>query len=184
MGRRGGAQDPRYVQGKILRVNRDGSVPEDNPYPGSPAYAVGFRNVWGLAFHPRTGRLYATDNGPRGYDEVNLVLPGLNYGYPTIEGGRGDRPGLVDPLWDSGEERLGIAGGAFYTGDRFPEYRGDFFFCAFNSGTLRRARLGGAAFDVVEAVETVADECRLDVADGPDGTLYFTDMFQIRRLVR
>ena len=162
----------------------DGTVPADNPYGGSPTYALGFRNVFGFAFHPTSGRLYATDNGPEGYDELNLVHPGRDYGYPSIEGGPGGVAGLEDPLWDSAEERLGITGLTFYNGSLFPEYAGDLFFCAFNTGALRRVRLTGPALDDVEWVEVVSRDCRLDVTNGPDGTLYFSDLARIFRLSR
>src|SRR6266540_445443 len=182
--RRNIVQDLDTLNGKLLRVNPDGSVPDDNPFPGYLAYAIGFRNVWGMAFNPANGQLYVTDNGPRGYDEVNLVLPGHNYAYPIIEGGKGGAPRYDDPFWDSGEERLGITGMTFYTGSLFPEYQGDLFFCACNTGALRRLRLGGPALDQVEQVELVSNDCRLDVADGPDGALYITDLANIYRLVR
>jgi glucose/arabinose dehydrogenase len=184
MVRRSQVPDPYTLFGKILRVKPDGTVPPDNPYGGSPTYALGFRNVFGFAFHPTSGRLYATDNGPEGYDELNLVQPGRDYGYPSIEGGPGGVAGLEDPLWDSADERLGITGLTFYSGSVFPEYAGDLFFCAFNSGALRRVRLTGPALDVVEWVEVVSHDCRLDVTNGPDGTLYFTDLARVFRLSR
>jgi len=184
MVRRSLVPDPRQVYGKILRINKDGTIPPDNPFGPYMTYALGFRNVYGLAFHPVTGQLYATDPGPRGYDEIDRVLPGRNYGFPTVEGGISGLPNLEDPIWDSDEERLGITGAAFYTGTLFPEYRNNLFFCGFNSGTLQRAVLGGPALDQVDGVETVAGDCRLDVVDGPDGTLYFSDLARIYRLAR
>jgi len=184
MVRRSQVPDPYTLYGKILRVRPDGTAPADNPYGDYPTYALGFRNVFGLTFHPTTGRLYATDNGPEGYDELNLVQPGRDYGYPSIEGGPGGVAGLEDPLWDSAEERLGITGLTFYSGSVFPEYAGDLFFCAFNTGALRRVRLAGQALDDVEWVEVVSHDCRLDVTNGPDGTLYFSDLARIFRLSR
>ena len=76
------AQDPKRLEGSILRYNPDGSIPSDNPIPGSPVYAIGLRNVFGFAFQPNTGFLYATDNGPGGFDEVNKIEAGHNYGWP------------------------------------------------------------------------------------------------------
>jgi glucose/arabinose dehydrogenase/4-amino-4-deoxy-L-arabinose transferase-like glycosyltransferase len=182
--RRGRVQDPREMIGKILRVTRDGSIPADNPWPGTPTWALGFRNVWGMNFEAGTGRLYATDNGPRGFDELNLVQRGGNFAYPFIEGGRGGDARFIDPLWDSDDERLGITGLAVYDGDLFPEYRGDLFFCAYNDGALRRVRLGGANRQRVDLVEIVNNDCRLDVAVGPEGGLYFSDFTTIHRLER
>jgi glucose/arabinose dehydrogenase/4-amino-4-deoxy-L-arabinose transferase-like glycosyltransferase len=179
---RSAAADPRQPFGKILRINKDGSIPDDNPFGPYAAYALGFRNVFGFAFHPVTGQLYATDNGPRGFDELNLVLPGRNYGFPTVDGVAGIQ-GLEDPIWDSDEERLGITGTTFYTGVLFPEYRNNLFFCAFTTGALRRVVLGGPALDQVDLVETIANDCRLDVADGPDGSIYYSDLARIYRLV-
>ena len=184
MVRRSQVPDPKTLFGKILRVRSDGSTPADNPYGEYPAYALGFRNVFGFTFHPTTGQLYATDNGPEGYDELNLVRPGLDYGYPSIEGGPGGVPGLEDPLWDSAEERLGITGLTFYSGSLFPEYAGDLFVCDFNTGALRRIRLTWPALDDVEWVELITHDCRLDVTNGPDGTLYFSDLARIFRLSR
>jgi large subunit ribosomal protein L3 len=80
------AMEPGRLIGKILRLEQDGTVPEDNPFPGSPVYSLGHRNPQGLAFQPDSGRLYATEHGHTAYDEVNLVEPGANYGYPAVEG--------------------------------------------------------------------------------------------------
>lgn len=84
----------------------------------------------------------------------------------------------------SSDERLGITGLTFYNGDRFPEYDGDLFFCAFNTGAPRRIRLTRPALDDVEWVELISHDCRLDVTNGPDGTLYFSDLARIFRLSR
>jgi glucose/arabinose dehydrogenase/cytochrome c5 len=79
------AQDAAALNGKILRFNLDGTIPDDNPFPGSPVWTIGHRNPQGLAFGP-TGKLYASEHGPNNDDEVNLIQPGHNYGWPTIEG--------------------------------------------------------------------------------------------------
>src|ERR671922_2618891 len=76
------AQDARSLAGKILRLNSDGSIPEDNPFDGSPVYSYGHRNIQGLAWHPLTGDLYVSEHGPEGNDEINLIKPGSNYGWP------------------------------------------------------------------------------------------------------
>ena len=170
--------------GKILRVAPNGSIPATNPWPGSATYALGFRNVTGIAFHPRTGLLVAADSGDEGFDELNLVRPGHDYGYPQIPGGPAGIAGLDDPFWDSAEESIGISGLTFSMGWTFPEYRGDLFFCSSETGALRRVRLSGPQGDQVEWVETISHDCRLDVADGPDGTLYFSDLQRIFRLAR
>lgn len=89
------AQDPASLAGKILRVDASGSVPEDNPVPGSPVYSLGHRNVQGLAFDSQ-GQLWATEFGAKDADELNLIRPGSNYGWPFVEG-TGNDPAYVDP---------------------------------------------------------------------------------------
>jgi len=90
-----GAPDIQTLGGKILRINEDGTVPSDNPFPGSPVYACGFRNPQGLAWHPVSKALFATDHGPARQDEINLILPGRNYGWPTAACSE------VDPRYES-----------------------------------------------------------------------------------
>ena len=177
------AQSMNRLNGKVLRVNRDGSVPTDNPIPDSPIFALGFRNPYGLAFHPRTGVPYITENGDIGHDEINALVPGGNYGAPVVDGIAND-PRFVDPLWDSEVARLAPTGAAFYTGLSMPEYTHDFFFCAFNTGDLTRLRLGGPAFNEVTEQEVLVKNCYLDVANGPDGALYFASLTGIHRLGR
>ena len=176
------AQDMKRLNGKLLRVNVDGSVPNDNPFPGSPIYALGLRNAWGLAIHPLTGAPYVTDNGGKGHDEVNRVLPGAHLGFPRSEGIVRDRR-WVDPLWESGLERGGIAGLTFYTGELFRSYRNDLLFCAFGSSQLIRLRLAAPDYDRIEEEELLSRQCNLDVATGPDGAIYFTSVSQVLRLV-
>ncbi|MDP8922370.1 MAG: PQQ-dependent sugar dehydrogenase [Chloroflexota bacterium] len=177
------AQNPKRFHGKILRIERDGAIPADNPDPTSPIFALGFRNPFGLAFHPKTGLPYVSENGEVGHDEINRVVPGGNYGNPEYDGKVGV-PGIEDPIWESGRGRVAPSGAAFYTGSQMPEYQNDFFFCAFNTGDLTRMRLGGPDFDQVEQQEVVYRGCHLDVADGPDGALYlstFTGIFRLGR---
>ena len=168
------SQDLGNPNGKVLRLNPDGSIPADNPFPGSPIYAYGFRNVFGLAIHPATREVYVTENSGDSHDEINLVHPGANYGFPTFEG-PGNDPRFVDPIWESGARTIGPTGLAFYTGDQLPQYRGDLFFCAVNTGALTRLRLTPDAQSVV-AAEEVVNDCHLDVVDGPDGALYYSSI--------
>ena len=180
--KRSHSQDMRTPNGKVLRVNPDGTIPADNPFPASPIYALGFRNPFGLAIRPETGAVYATDNSGSSYDELNLVRPGGNYGFPVYEG-IGDDPAYLDPLWESGPQTVGPTGLAFYTGDQLPQYRGDLFFCAVNTGAMTRVRLSPAG-DRAEAADEVVRDCHLDVTTGPDGALYYANMSQIIRLGR
>ena len=177
------AQNPDRLHGKVLRLNPDGTVPADNPFPGSPVFALGFRNPWGLAFHPLTGVPYVTENGDVGHDEVNRVVAGGNYGSPKVDGRVGD-PRFVDPIWESGNGRIAPTGATFYTGHAMPEYLHDLFFCAFNTGDLTRMRLGGPNLDVVVEQEVLSKQCYLDVANGPDGALYFASLTGIHRFGR
>jgi glucose/arabinose dehydrogenase len=182
VGMREWAQDRNKLAGKVLRINPDGSVPSDNPYPNSAVYAQGLRNPWGLTFHPLTGAAYVTDNGGKGHDEVNRVQAGGHYGAPRSEGFARDRR-FVDPIWESNTDRGGITGLAVYTGDLFPELKNDLLVCTFASSRLIRLRLTGPNYDRVEREDLLSDQCHLDVASGPDGAIYFTSVSQVLRLV-
>jgi glucose/arabinose dehydrogenase len=177
------SQNLENPNGKVLRLNSDGSIPSDNPIPGSPIYAYGFRNMFGLTIHPTTKQVYVTENSGDSHDEINLVRPGANYGFPLFEG-PGNDPRYVDPIWESGPRTIGPTGATFYTGDQLPQFRGDFFFCAFNTGVLTRMRFGGADFDQVVGAQDVISGCLLDVTSGPDGALYYSSVSQILRLGR
>jgi aldose sugar dehydrogenase len=177
------SQDLKNPNGKVLRLNSDGSIPADNPYPGSPIFAYGFRNMFGLALHPTTQQFYVTENSGDSHDEVNVITPGANYGFPFFEG-YGNDSRYVEPIWESGPRTIGPTGAAFYTGDQLPQFRGDFFFCAFNTGVMTRLRLGRASFDQVLGAQEVLQGCFLDVVDGPDGALYYSSVSQILRLGR
>lgn len=177
------AQKLDVLEGKILRLNPDGSIPSDNPFPGSPVFALGLRNPFGLDFHPKTGKLFVAENGPKGNDELDIVVAGGNYGAPDFAGKVGD-PRFIDPIWDSGADRFGLSGLTFYTGSKLPEYQGDLFFCLWNNGVLRRVRLAGADYDQLGTIEDLAVDCRLDVANGPDGALYVAGFTRLYRLTR
>lgn len=170
------AQDRSSLAGKILRLNPDGSVPADNPFPGSPVYSYGHRNPEGLAWHPQTGTLYATEHGSSARDEVNRIEPGQNYGWPVVRGAAGDNR-FRDPVHESGDQTWAPAGAAFYDGTRLGPWRGSFFFGALRGQHLHRLVLGGPNFDRVVSAERLFDReyGRIRaVAVGPDGALYFT----------
>ena len=175
--------DPTKLNGKVLRLNPDGSIPSDNPTPGSPVYALGFRNPFGLTFEPSTGQVWITENSGDHDDEINALDPSGNYGFPTYEG-FGNDPKFKDPIWSSGSRTIGPTGLTFYTGDQLPQFRGDLFFCAMNTGELTRLRLGGPDRKAVEGGEAVVNNCHLDVVNGPDGALYYATINQILRLGR
>jgi glucose/arabinose dehydrogenase len=173
------AQDLASLGGKTLRLNPDGTIPADNPFPSSPVFSFGHRNSQGLDWDPRTGALIETEHGPSGFDgpgggdEINLVEAGKNYGWPIVHH-RAAREGLVSPLLEY-TPAVAPSGASFSRGDLLPSFRGDFFFA-----TLRGERLIRIRFDpktpgrVVETEELLQDLYgRLrDVISGPDGALY------------
>jgi len=187
------AQDPGSHLGKLLRIRDDGSVPPDNPFVGRRGYlpeiySLGHRNQQGLAFHPETGALWATEHGPLGGDELNVVLPGRNYGWPLVTYGRdydgtkiGEGPwraDLEDPLlyW---VPSLGASGLAFYTSDRFPAWKGSAFAGGLmfarmrNTGRLDRLAFNDAGLPIQrESLLTELHQRIRDVRQGPDGLLY------------
>jgi quinoprotein glucose dehydrogenase len=116
------AQMPGNLGGKILRVTPDGAVPPDNPRPGSPVYTLGHRNVQGLAWHPETRALFASEHGPssegglRAFDEINVIRAGANYGWGLMVGAPG-RPGFTDPIVAWPDVTTPPSGIAFWRGD-------------------------------------------------------------------
>jgi glucose/arabinose dehydrogenase len=180
------AQDPAALEGKVLRVNPDGSIPTDNPFPGSPVYALGFRNPWGLAVHPRTGGIFVSENGNKAHDKIMLLQAGGNYGWPLVEQ-NGDDPRFVQPIWDSGDgadARNGMTGLIVYDGDLFSEYRDSLFFCAFRTGKLRRLVLGGADANQVDSQQRLEAECRLGLTVGPDEAIYTSSIDKVYRITK
>ncbi|GJQ21875.1 MAG: hypothetical protein HBSIN02_22300 [Bacteroidia bacterium] len=175
------AQDPGSLGGKILRLNDDGSIPADNPSPGSPLYALGFRNPQGIDWHPLSGLLFETEHGPSGFDgpgggdEVNIVDPGRNYGWPVIHH-REMKEGYESPLLEY-TPAVAPASGMFYRGTAFPGFRNSFFF-----GCLRGARIQRVVLDpgnprIVKFEESLlkGEFGRIrEVAEGPDGFIYFS----------
>ncbi|MFA9462477.1 PQQ-dependent sugar dehydrogenase [Thiohalorhabdus methylotrophus] len=196
-GQRHRAQDLSDHNGSVLRLNTDGSVPEDNPFVGrddarDAIYSYGHRNPQGAALHPETGRLWIHEHGPRGGDEINIPEPGRNFGWPKTTYGREysgpeigpDRlQGTVQPIhyW---VPSIGPSGMAFYTGDRFPDWRGDLLVGALDHTHLAHLTLDGR--------EVVRERRLLDdrgwrvraVANGPDGFLYLLTDADNGRLVR
>ncbi|UQD53651.1 quinoprotein glucose dehydrogenase [Bacillus methanolicus] len=108
------AQDPRSLGGKILRLNLDGSIPDDNPISGSYTYSYGHRNPQGLAWSP-DGTLYESEHGPSGHDEINLIKAGGNYGWPVIQGEE-KKEGMTPPLFQSGEDTWAPSGMVYRNG--------------------------------------------------------------------
>jgi glucose/arabinose dehydrogenase len=187
------AQDPGTHSGKILRLRDDGSPPSDNPFVGRHGYlpeiySLGHRNPMGLAFHPATGELWAVEHGAQGGDEVNVVLPGRNYGWPLVSLGReytGQR--ISERWWREGMEpptivwipSIAPSGMMFYTGDRFPGWAGNLFVGAMmvgrveRTGHIERIVLNELGEEIRrEAILTELRQRIRDVRQGPDGLVY------------
>lgn len=178
------AQDMGQHWGKILRIMEDGSPATDNPFHAridaqQEIWSYGHRNPQGMAVHPETGKVYATEHGPRGGDELNLIEPGKNYGWPVITYGynyngtkvsdKTSEPGMEQPLvnWTPS---IAASGLAFYTGDVFPEWKGDLFAGGLVLKQVRRVKFEGERIVGEETLQF--DERIRDVRMGPDGFLY------------
>lgn len=166
------AQNPRILGGKIYRVQPNGRNPSDNPFRAEPTFSYGHRNPFGLAFDPRTGNLWETENGPSDHDEVNLLRRGRNYGWPVVKGKAGDRR-FVDPLLDY--VRIIVPTMMAFGGDALPpEYRGNLFFGAYADRVIHRVVLTTDRSGVrADRVFARAGEGVVGMTMGPDG-LYFT----------
>ena len=166
------AQDLGSLAGKILRINPDGSIPRDNPFAGSPVYSYGHRNPQGLAWHPQTGQLYATEHGASGNDELNLIEAGGNYGWPNVEGR--DHGTYRAPLAVY-SPAIAPSGATWYTGTALPAWQGSLLFATLRGAHLHRVNVDAADRQRITAEERLFDGAygRLrDVQQGPDGTLY------------
>jgi aldose sugar dehydrogenase len=180
------AQDLSNHHGKIVRLHDDGRVPADNPFVNRPGarpeiWSYGHRNVQGLAIHPETGELWADEHGPQGGDELNLIQPGKNYGWPVIGYGVNYNTGLAihTGTHKQGMEQplrvwvpsIGISGLMVYTGDRFPQWRGNLFIGGMAGQQLSRLTLQGQRITNEEALVQQRGRIR-DIKQGPDGFIY------------
>ena len=167
------AQDLASLNGKIYRLNPDGSTPRDNPF-GSPIYSYGHRNPQGLDWNPVNGDLWATEHGQSGNDELNFIQAGRNYGWPTIEGAE-TRSGMETPVLFF-TPAIAPSGAAFYRGTAIAAFQHNLFFAALRGSQIRRVRLDPSNPRRVVAHEALVDSRygRIrDIIDGPDGALYF-----------
>jgi len=171
--------------GKLVRINPDGSVPEDNPFVGRSGarpetYSYGHRNMQGAALHPETGQLWTLEHGARGGDELNRPEAGKNYGWPVITYGRdysgasiGEgtaREGMEQPVyyWDP---VIAPSGAVWYTGDRYPGWAGSLFIGSLRGALVRLTVEGGRVTSEERYLGERGDRIR-DVQQGPDGFLY------------
>ncbi len=169
------AQNLGSLSGKILRLNSDGTVPDDNPFPGLLAYTRGHRNPEGLAFQLGSGQLFSTEHGPVGNDEFNIIDAGQNYGWPIVQGTSGD-PDFVEPTLVFNPS-VAPAGATFYDGDRLSDWTGNLFFGTLRGQHIHRVVLGGLDSRQVVAQERLfeGEFGRIrDVIQGPDGFIYFS----------
>ncbi|MFI4942715.1 MAG: PQQ-dependent sugar dehydrogenase [Burkholderiales bacterium] len=196
--RRDDAQDLTRPNGKVHRIFDDGRVPEDNPFVKAPGayptiWSYGHRNPQGLARNPVTGELYDAEHGPRGGDEINLVLPGKNYGWPVITYGMNyDGTPITNLTAKEGMEQpvtywtpsIAVCAIDFYVGDRFPRWKNDLLVSSLAAEELRRLRIDGGKLVKQEVLFKGIGRLR-DVVVGPDGLVYvaFNVPDRIARLV-
>jgi len=192
------AQDKFSQLGKIIRMNKDGSAPADNPFAdgklGNPyVWSYGHRNTQGLIVDKRTNTIYNHEHGPQGGDEINLVEAGKNYGWPAITYGINysgayvspfqQAPGMEQPLkyW---VPSIAPSGFALYDGDAFPQWRGDLFVGALVNKEVRRIELKNGKVVAEEALFSELDARIRDVRVGPDGFIYLLTDSESGKLVR
>ncbi len=180
------AQDLSNHNGTTVRLHDDGRVPTDNPFVGRAGvrpeiWTYGHRNAQGLGVHPETGDLWLNEHGPQGGDELNLISPGLNYGWPVIGFGVNYRTGLAIHKGTRGENieapshvwvpSIGVSGMLFYTGLRFPQWKGDMLVAGLRGQRLVRLRFDGQRVVREETLLHGIGRIR-DVRQGPDGLIY------------
>ncbi len=192
------AQNPANHLGKTVRLNRDGSVPPDNPLRGQPGvaeeiYSLGHRNVQGIVYDRQRKRLYSHEHGPKGGDELNLLQAGGNYGWPLTSFGVDYTGAMVTPFtelpgylapelhWTPSVAPSGLA---LYTGDRFPHWKGDLFVSTLAEKSVRRVRLDKGRLAGEDILFQELEERIRGVYDGPDGALYLLTDNAEGRLLR
>lgn len=172
------AQEQSSLGGKILRVNLDGSIPSDNPFKDSPIWSLGHRNPQGLAWS-ESGALYASEHGPSGegglfaHDEINLIKPGANYGWPRYAG-YSSASTYVSPIYSTESETWAPSGCTFVMSNRYPGLRGSLLVACLRGRGVRLIKLNasGDRVDSVTTLMTAYGRVR-EVVEGPDGYIYF-----------
>ena len=187
------SQDPGNYGGKLLRLRDDGTVPPDNPFVGRAGYkpeiyTMGHRNQLGLAVNPETGQIWASEQGPNGGDEINIIEAGKNYGWPVVSYGRSyPGPRVSEKPWQEGMEQpvvawipsIALSGMTFYTGDKFPGWQRNVFVGGLRQGeSPRTGQVQRIEFNEKweeirrEPMFTSLGQRIRDVRQGPDGYLY------------
>jgi glucose/arabinose dehydrogenase len=171
------SQDPSSLNGKILRINKDGSIPDDNPFTDSPVYTLGHRNMFGIAFNMLEKFGIVTENGERHYDEINMIEKGENYGFPIQQ-----VPDLPPELSDSSSkplrsywETIAPAQAIYYDGEKFPELKGKFIFAAFLTGNLHALEINKENKEIIEEVVIRLNHTGPSISLAPsiDGDIYY-----------
>jgi len=175
------AQDINTLYGKILRINPDGTIPADNPFPDNPVWSYGHRNPQGIDWYPGTDILYSTEHGPSGFDgpgggdEVNIIVKGGNYGWPVVSH-RETKEGMISPVLEF-TPAIAPASGMFYRSDSIPQFKNNYFF-----GCLRGSGIMRVVIDKSDPSKIISNEMMAevnfgrirDIAQGPDGAIYFS----------
>ena len=172
------AQNPSSLNGKVLRVNSDGSIPADNPImPGASArtavYTMGNRNPQGLTFEPGTGRPIEVEHGDSSHDEINILRAGGNYGYPTCRGPCAD-PRFINPAWSSGSGVIAPSGADFARGVQWGAWDGSLFVATLRDTDLRRFTLSGEVATQRDILFNATYGRIRTVRQAPDGSLYIS----------
>lgn len=173
------AQTLSSLGGKILRVNDDGTIPDDNPFPGSPVYSYGHRNPQGIDWHPASHHLFSPEHGPSGFDgpgggdEINVVTPGQNYGWPLVHH-KDTASGMISPLLEF-TPAVAPGGASFYSRNEIPQFQSNLFVATLRGRHVLRVRLSPASpvrvLETERMLENRYGRVR-DIIEGPDGSLY------------
>ena len=175
------AQELNRLEGKILRLNSDGSIPNDNPFPNSPIWSFGHRNPQGIDWYPGTDILFSTEHGPSGFDgpgggdEVNIIYKGKNYGWPVVHHTE-HKDGMEDPVLEF-TPAVAPASGMFYKSDVIGEFKNNFLFgCLRGEGIIRVVVDENNPTNVIsfEKLKDVNFGRIRDITEGPDGAIYFS----------
>lgn len=198
------AQNVNSMAGKSLRINPDGSIPSDNPFPGNPVFTLGHRNPQGIAFHPVTGQLWSTEHGPQTRDEINILKAGKNYGWPICLGTQAYGSSISTPdgvytcsgidaqdyvpsvVEYTSSGTIAPSNLIFYplTGSAFPAWRGSLFFNNLKTGRLYRLETSGESVTKEEILIDNTQGRLRDIVAGPDGYIYIsTDAGRLIRLI-
>ena len=185
--------------GKIVRITPDGAAPKDNPFADRAGvlpeiWSYGHRNPQGLAINPADGLLWEQEHGAMGGDEINLIMPGKNYGWPVVSfgvnydgskvgTGRSEAPGMEPPLWHW-TPSIAPSGMTFYTGDLFPAWKGSLFNGALKFQLLSRLDIKDGRVVAEERLLQGLNERIRDVRQGPDGALYLLTDADAGRILR